>query len=256
MKWGPMFILPALALALIVLADTYLVRQTTITPLGCTVLMAILALWLRPLPLSAWAIINFFAVFFMLRNGASNPEARILTSSAMAWTLVTRCTGFLLVSSVMIMLSIHRQQLKRAYSETLRILKNLPMPIIVSEGSGTIVFLNDRATDLLGLTNAKGIGLSYFSLLLHQDGTGTNFKKYVELIEKRGSNTSQIKIRTRNNPTKLLKGILVGIDTNRGRQLITVVADNPAISPIIYAMAARMAAKNSRHALAYGELEA
>jgi PAS domain-containing protein len=115
------------------------------------------------------------------------------------------------------------------------------MPVIVSDASGTIVFLNNRAGDMLEITPDEGIGLNYFALLLHQTGKGETIKKYVELIDSHHAELTEINIRTRNRPTKLLKGMLVALDSREGRQLITVITENYATSAVLYAMAARLA---------------
>ena len=235
-------LLPALALVAIILLDIFVITQTAITPLGCTICLVIYAMYMRPGPLAVWVGISVVSVFVMLKYGY-NADMNRLGVVASNWTVGVRTTGSLVVGIALVVLSNIRQKLYYSHDEILSILIRFPVPVIVSDSSGGIVFLNERAGNLLEINPDEGVGLSYFELLLHQNAKGANIKKYVDLIDSPHSLATEINIRTRNRPTKLLKGMLVAIDSREGRQLVTVITENYATSAVLYAMAARIAAK-------------
>ncbi|MEI8343049.1 MAG: PAS domain-containing protein, partial [Verrucomicrobiota bacterium] len=206
------FVLPSLAIILVILTDTYLITETAVTPLGCTILLTILAMYMRPWPLAIWAVICVAIVFCTLKYGF-NADMSKIGMRATNWTATVRTFGSIVVGAALVILSIHRQKLHQSHDEILEMLTKFPVPVIVSDASGSIVFLNERAGHLLEISPEEGVGLSYFELLLHQNGKGANIKKYVELIDSPHSEATEINIRTRNRPTKLLKGMLVSADT-------------------------------------------
>jgi PAS domain-containing protein len=236
------FLLPFLALSLIVLMDIYWITATAITPLGCTIILIILAFYMRPAPLAIWVVVCVTVVFFILKYSFNADMAQVGMTVG-NWTVAVRCLGTAAVGAALVVLSSHRQKLRQSHHDLISMLIRFPVPVIVSDASGTIVFLNDRAGVLLGIPPGEGVGLSYFEMLLHQNGKGANIKKYVELIDSPHSDATEINIRTRNRPTKLLKGMLVVIDSMEGRQLVTVITENYATSAVLYAMAARIATK-------------
>ena len=236
------FLLPFIALAAIIVVDIYWVTATAITPLGCTILLIALAFFMRPAPLAAWVAVCVTTIFFMLKY-SYNADMAGYGPTASNWTVAVRSIGSAAVGAALVVLSSHRQKLRQSHHDLVSMLIRFPVPVIVSDASGTIVFLNDRAGVLLGIPPGEGVGLSYFEMLLHQNGKGANIKKYVELIDSPHSEATEINIRTRNRPTKLLKGMLVAIDSMEGRQLVTVITENYATSAVLYAMAARIATK-------------
>ena len=123
----------------------------------------------------------------------------------------------------LIILSSHRQKLHKSHDDILLILTRLPLPVIVSDAHGTILFLNDRAANLLNIPRREAIGRSYFQLLLHENGKGANIQKYVELIESKCAEAIDINLRIQDNSTQLLKGMLVGVDPEEGRQIVTMI---------------------------------
>ena len=97
-------LLPAVAIAVIILADIYLITQTAITPLGCTILMTILAMFMRPAHLSLWAVICVAAVFCMLKYNY-NADMTHLEQGAYSWTVGVRTLGSAVVAAALVVLS-------------------------------------------------------------------------------------------------------------------------------------------------------
>jgi len=244
-KFSRDFLFPGLFLALITLADNYLIPQTTVTPLGCTILLTILAMYMRPNLLAFWGVVCLIAVFYHLQFG-SNMDLDRRGLPVSEWMVAVRTMGSMVMTSALITLSYHRQKLSHHNNETVAILTKLPMPVLLSDDEGTILFMNNRAAEMLDLTSEQGVGMNYFELLLYQSAKGEMIKKYVDLIDASDTDSIDINIRLRNRPTKLLKGMLVSLKTRSGPQIITLITENYATSAVLYAMAARLASKKTR----------
>ena len=216
------FLLTLLAIAAIVSFDIYLGTEITIAPLGLTVLLTVLSLYLRPVPLALWIIICLVINFLVLLFDSNALLMEVDPHSAY-WMVAIRCAGFLVVGIALITLSSHRQKLHESHDEILLILTQFPMPVIVSDASGTIQFINDRAGQLLQITPDEAVGLSYFQMLLHENGKGANIQKYVKLVDSTHTESVEINLRARNSSSELLRGILLGIDPKGGRQIITAI---------------------------------
>ena len=215
-------LLPLLALLSIVSLDLYLGSEITIAPLGFTLLLTALSLYMRPRPLAFWVVICLTVNFFVLLYN-SNTLLLEVDPIAAYWTVALRCVGSAVVGTALITLSWHRQRLHESHDEILLILTRFPMPVIVSDASGTIRFLNERAAQLLQIAPHEAVGLSYFQMLLHENGKGANIQKYVKLVDSSHAESLEINLRTLNGSTQLLKGILLGIDPKGGRQIITAI---------------------------------
>jgi len=237
-------ILPGLVLFLLVVIDIFAIEQTTIIPLGCTVFLTILALYMRPYALAFWGAISVILVFGILQFGQSlDLDTRMNAPSE--WSILVRTAGSIAMSGIMIILSVHREKLRHRHTDIFAVLTQLPLPVILSDDSATITYLNNRAAEMLDLSPEQGVGMNYFELLLYQSGKGEMIRQYVDLIDASDTDSIDINVRLRNRPTKLLKGMLVALKTRNGSQVITLITENYATSAVLYAMAVRMAARKN-----------
>jgi len=181
--WG----VPALALALVILCD-YSLNDVILTPLLALTTLAILAFVLRPTTLACWAFIYAVGVYAMLYRAYGQPGA----DSSNAVTLYVRTGSFIVGSSIAVALCNVRNRALQQYQAMRGLFSRLPIAIIVSDGSGIVLFSNDRAQGLLAMTEEEILGQSIFSLGKTGSKKGQTIQAYISLSETRGADQAGI----------------------------------------------------------------
>ncbi len=117
-------------------------------------------------------------------------------------------------------------------SEQLNLLvREIPIPFVLSDGNGEIVFMNTQAAQLLGMRGKKTEGDSYFSLLTDSNQKGNAIQKYLEVFDASLPQEAVIELKPKNNPGAILRGTLMQADGSNDRYLITIISEpNPSAS--------------------------
>jgi PAS domain-containing protein len=213
-------IYPSIALGIIVFVDLYLVPGAVITPLCSLLMLGYMALRFRPLPLLIWVLALTAVSFFMLYTGTRHEEV----TSGKILTVVIRAVTLLVGGIVAVNLSMYRTHLAGSYNQIVAVLEVIATPIIISDDTGTINYVNTKAAELLGIEMKKAPGLSYFSFIANQSEKGKTIQSYLDVFDNRQA-PHEIGIRLRGASDKPMKATLMSLGEGKYRRLVTVISE-------------------------------
>jgi PAS domain-containing protein len=216
---------PAIALVLVVLTDTFLIPWVTITPLACTIMICLMALRYPQKLVVFWALVFICTSCVVL----SHEVKLVKTVQIPEWTVVLRTIGSSVTGCMAIAISIYRGSLNRSYQQVITVLEKMPVPIIVSDESGTITFINDQASELLGVSIQEAPGHSYFSFLANQSSKGQSIQRYLQIFDSDDDKGLKLRINLRRHPNKLMSGTLMGLGRGNQRRIVTVIREGPEV---------------------------
>lgn len=213
-------IVPLLVLAVIVLVDIYLVPAAVITPLCSLLMLGYMALKFRPLPLLCWAFCLTAVSFAVLYLGTHHEDV----STTKMLTVIIRTVTLLVGGVVAVNLSMYRTHLAGSYNQIVAVLDVVSTPIIISDESGTINYVNTKAAELLGVEMEQAPGHSYFSFIANQSEKGKSIQGYLEVFEgKHGA--LEIGVRLRGTTDTTIKATLMALGEGKYRRLVTVISE-------------------------------
>jgi len=215
--WALKLLLPAGMMSGTWLFDDYFFPATRLTPLMSLVSLTILAFLLRPREMAFWAA--SFSAFVAIR-----------IYSDIKWPLppgdftpYIRIIGFVVGSSITTVLCLYRIRLEGHAREIFNILSSLPIPVLVSDDSGTIVFTNDKAAILLRAKAEDLIGQSFFSLLISPTNQGRTIARYIEIIDSTAEGESRMPLKIRGRDDIKVTGSMALATFAGSKALITVL---------------------------------
>lgn len=228
-KWNhPLFkhwVLPAILLAGMLVFDWRFLPGATITPLCSFLVLVLLAFILPPLPMIFWACAYTLGVAYVIYH----PE--IFRAGLPDHPLIhkIRTVSAIVAAAVAVLLCFNRLK-SAAKSEQLNLLvKEIPVPFVLSDGNGEIVLMNKQAAQLLGVPGRNIEGESFFSLLTDINRKGDSIQKYLEVFDAQSPREVTIELKPQNNPGAVLHGTLIPADGSAGRYLITIISE-PALA--------------------------
>jgi PAS domain-containing protein len=136
--------------------------------------------------------------------------------------LFQRLGLFLVVCSMAIYLSYYRTDTQRNIARFRTILSKLPAPVIISDGSGSVTYVNDAMRLLLAEPTSSIFGKSYFDFFLMQAEKGRSIRSYFELFEDDQDEVHEIEISLLGS-SKKIKAQLTCLGTGQNRIMITVL---------------------------------
>ena len=218
-------LIPGAVLLSLMVADCFVVPLINITPLACAVMILWMALKHRPAIVAAWAVVFVCAVLALPLFEAHLPKGHDIPF----WTAAVR-SFFLVLSGVLAcVISQIRDDLNRGYNQMITVLEKMPVPIVISDESGTINFINEQASELLGLPMSEAPGHSYFSFLANQFEKGKSIQQYLRIFDSDENQGIKLRIHLRRYPNKLMHGTLMGLGSGNARRLVTVIREGPEI---------------------------
>jgi PAS domain-containing protein len=176
-RWVLELILPALALMVILCLDR-LLTSVVITPFLASICMAIMALWFRPGVMALWVLIYACGVFLALfaTGGLGLRVEEELTP-------LVRFGAFLVMAAVALGMSWQRELGRRSSDRSKYLMQSLTLPLMLSDGSGNIVFTNEAAAGILRCTVRELLNTSYFMLFSLPSEQGKFIAKYFEQFD-------------------------------------------------------------------------
>jgi PAS domain S-box-containing protein len=182
--------------------------------------MALLALKARPMPTTLWVI-----VFTSVTSWLLIQQRNTLDPINVQFVRIALRTATLLIGGVAtVLLSIHRRRLFQSHEHLLGVLRKIPAPLVLSNSSGTVIFVNEQAASMLGLAPEEAEGLSYFALFVNRSDKGNAIKHYLEMVEQEEQTASSIELRLRDRPEVPMKGTLVPLASGGDRWIITLIS--------------------------------
>lgn len=212
-------------LGLVLLADTYLITWATVTPLFCGILICWMALKYPTRVVAIWGVICVSCIALTLLHDIKF----VKTVQVPEVTAALRIIGSNITLIMALAISFYRSSLRRSYTQVITVLEKMPVPIIVSDESGTINFINDKASELLGVSTDDAPGHSYFSFLANQSEKGKNIQRYLQIFDSDTDEGLKLRIHLRRHPNKLMSGLLMGLGRGNQRRLVTVILEGPEI---------------------------
>lgn len=146
--------------------------QTTVSPLISMVGLIFFAQRMQPPFIALWGLVYSACAFFFLANSHMDD---LLTVYIRFGTLLMGGLGAFLIS-------MEKSRMKERSIQTIHILEKLPMPVIVSDGEGFVLFMNEHALKLLELEPDQVCGASYF-MFMAGNQKGQTIQKYLEFVD-------------------------------------------------------------------------
>jgi hypothetical protein len=213
-------VIPGGVLVGIIIVDHFFLPGVTVTPVCNFLMMGILALYLRPRWMVFWACCFTCSSLFMLNKPGfsqrQGPANKMLTAE-------TRSVGSVVGGIIAALLCINRAKAFRSHSQLVALVKRLPVPFVLSDKNGTLLYISEEAAQLMDMSPAEAVGQSYFALLFNLSEKGAAIQRYVNLLDSAESRESSIELRLMSCPEKSWRGTLMPVDLQTGRCLITVI---------------------------------
>lgn len=199
------------------LIDIYLIPGIFALPLLLMMLLIYLSLRLPPQIVLLWALIFtgtiYLFAFVRVNDAITNPVFRPYLRTAL----------FLTGSTGAVLLAAFRQRIQSGHEALSRIISALPLPVIVSDVTGTVLLLNEQAREVLKNHVEPASGLSYSAIFLSLDEHERPNARYAGYFDSSHSGTVSTVLRTRGGPPLLLHAFITIITVDGQRYAITMV---------------------------------
>src|ERR1700677_314218 len=218
------WVLPAGLLAAILIFDFYFLPNATITPVSSFLILAVLAFVLPPVSMIFWACAYTFGAVYVVYH----PEYFRPGPPNYALMHEIRSIGLAAGGVFSVLLCFYRLKDSRRSEQLNLLVREIPVPFVLSDGNGEIIFMNTQAADLLGVRDRKAEGDSYFSLLTDVNEKGNAIQKYLEIFDARVQREYSIELKPKNNHGVTLNGKAIPVDGSASRYMITIIS-GPAL---------------------------
>ncbi|CAN5826729.1 hypothetical protein BH09VER1_BH09VER1_41970 [soil metagenome] len=173
------WLLPFMGLVFIVVIDRS-INSVLLTPMLSVSMLAILAFRLEPKILAFWAAILACNVVLSLIDVPGGSPGASLNMG----TVFVRSVGFLVSGSIALVMNRAISYSTRSHNQLLEIFKRLPLGVVVSDQAGSLLFSNNKASELLGKSPERIVGNSFFSLFVSSEKRGHTIENYIHLIDR------------------------------------------------------------------------
>jgi PAS domain-containing protein len=177
-------------------------------------------------PLLSFICLGLFAAFFTARQVLfAAPFFALLTYWLILGTAVfpgIRAMSVLMAGLLASWASSQRVRILHHSQEIETILQTLPVPWILSDGSGNITRTSAKALSLLCLPLKDVIHASFFSLLSPTEGKGAFIRNYLNVFDSIAE-PLKIKVSFAKSPEIQMFATISPIEFREGRRLLTVL---------------------------------
>jgi PAS domain-containing protein len=177
-------------------------------------------------PLISFACLGLLAIFFSPRQILlATPLFALLTYSLVRGAAVfpeIRATSVLMAGVLASWASSQRIRILNRSQEMDTILQSLPVPWILSDGSGVITRASTKALTLLALPQKDLIHSSYFALLSPTEGKGAFIRNYLDVFDS-VADPVKIKVSFTNAPRIQMVAMISPVEFPEGKRLLTVL---------------------------------
>lgn len=212
-------VLLSLFTAAVILFIDWHVERVVLTPALAALFLLVFSFFIRPKQMIVMAMVLLFAVFISLCFLPPHPPAY---DSVFWLQLFIRCGGFTATCLMALFVSIHRLRSVRLLSEIVVILNKMPLPVLVSDAAGYIIYVNDEATGFMGCTKESLLGKRYVKLFMGNKDEGQGMRFYIQFFEKTGLNAERVLLTAGKNHLQI-EARLICLGEGDRRQLITVL---------------------------------
>lgn len=162
--------------------------------------------------LTAYALIHYNQYFISRAHPDPHPY----------FWLFQREGLFLVFCAMAIYLAYYRTDTERTLARLRTILGKLPVPVVLSDASGNIVYANDAMTSVLPQGPSDITGKSYFNFFLTDRMKGKSIRSYFDLFETDANGIYELEVGPFDSGKKM-NAQLICLGTGKQRVMITVL---------------------------------
>ena len=226
--WSYWLVLPYLLAMGMLFLEEKTTKEIVVAPMLSTILMLILSFRLEPLQLVPFAVAFTIAIYYSLHSMQSfRPE------SLAAWISISlRIVSFCIASILAMLFSRYRGQTQVQQNQTLAILISLPMPVMISDALGTLIFANNEVAEFLKIPREELQGANYIKLFMAHQDEGTAMRDYIKLFqvsppsdteEVLGGRTQPLNVAVAGGASREVEGRLICLGQGQARHMVTVL---------------------------------
>jgi len=194
-----------------------------VSPLMSMLAFGFFAQRMRPPTVALWtAVYTIISFYFLLQ-----PEGQLPLQGDDRMTAYIRCGTLGLAAIGALMLSLNRVRVAQSFLQTLTILDKLPAPVILSDCSGCIVFMNEDALALLQTTSEEALGSSYFTFLIEGE-RGKSIQKYLDMVDSKQHEPTDVVVRLKKPERREIAATIVPVQSENMKLLATVLRPSGA----------------------------
>jgi PAS domain-containing protein len=206
-------------------------KTTVSTPFLLGIILMGLSLRQSTFLVSVVSLFYCFLTVFALVQFHRYYAAYVHASPHPYFWLFQRVGLFLVLCGLSIYLAHYRTDTERILTRLRTILSKLPVPVILSNASGSIVYANDAITEVLHLTPSEVTGKNYFDYFHTESKKGKSIRSYFELFETDASGIYELNVGPLNS-SRAMKAQLNCLGTGPNRVLITVLQNFEKTHPV------------------------
>jgi len=163
--------------------------------------------------LTLYALVHFHAYY--------EAHVHVISPHPYFW-LFQRIGLFFVLCGLATYLAYYRTDTERILTRLRLILSKLPVPVILSDASGIIVYVNTAVVPALHRAPTEMVGRSYFEFLLTEKTKGTSIRSYFELFEADTNGVYDLEVSPFGEANKTTAQ-LICLGTGQNRVMITVL---------------------------------
>ena len=180
-------IVPLLYLLIMVTGDI-LLPFPTLSPVIGVIGLLIMAFYVRPTMMVIWSIIYTIVVILSLLH----PSFSMIVNNGIApshpLTPYVRASTFMVSTTLADALCIFLNKLRVMFLEEREIINRFPLPVVISDASGKIRYVNQLASYLLNFDSQIPVNQSFFDLFSPSDKRGATISEYLHRVESANPN--------------------------------------------------------------------
>ena len=220
LTWG--VALPFLCSAALHISDR-LALGITLTPFLSIVCLLFMAFFLPPATIALAGTIFSVSALLTFLDFAN----MLSKETADTRFVLIRFASFAAAAIGALMLSIYRQKAGRSRALNTSILTNMPLPLITSDAMGFVTFANDRALQLLKVSEERIIGDKWTDLLMAGVDQGSATRFYLDLFQTKDASQSAL-LSLSSRPEKSTRANFFCIGQDQDRILLTTLESQEA----------------------------
>lgn len=217
------WLLPGCALAGVLLFDLNFMPGAMLTPTFTLLAMAFMGFFLEPVPMIVWAIAYSVAAVYTVYH----PDIFMPGPRNYSQIYAIRTIGEVAAAVMAIGLCFHRTKGMRKGAQLDLLVREVPVPLVLSDVNGEIIFMNRLAAEMIGVELGMAEGNSYFTLLTDENKKGAFIQQYLGMFDATTPKKTSIELKPKNFGGKTLRGVLIAVDGRVGRSLITIISEEP-----------------------------
>jgi PAS domain-containing protein len=200
-------------------------KSTVSTPFLLGIILMALSLRQSLTLVISTSVAYTFLTLYALITFHEYIAAHVHVSPHPLFWLFQRIGLFLVLCVLSIYLTHYRTETERILNRFRGILAKLPLPVIISDVSGNIVFANESATSTFHQTADELMGKSYFDFVLTEAMKGHSIRSYFELFEADTNSVRELEITPFGQNNKRNAQIIC-LGTNPNRIMITLLQND------------------------------